>query len=88
MTVYPTKLPFSYPETLTPLPSNKTLAPDFSAVEIKFSTLTLDSLVMSGAISKFPLPGPIVNFLDLSTISGIHYWASPTITATEIAMHL
>jgi hypothetical protein len=55
---------------------------------INLSTLSLDSFVIKGAISKFPAPGPPVSVLDLSTISGIHYSASPTNTATEIAMHL
>jgi hypothetical protein len=44
--------------------------------------------VLTGAISGLLIPAPTVNFLDLSTISGIHFYASPTKMTTEIAMHL
>ena len=87
MIVGPTKLPFSYPLTFTYLPSKRTLA-YYAPFSIKPVTLANESFVFKGAISTFSWLGPTVNFLVFSTISGIHYCASPTKIATEIAMHL
>ena len=85
--VGPTKFPFSYPETFIPLPSKISFA-SFPPYSINFSTLYLDSFVMSGAMSGLVDPGPTDNFLDLSKISGTHFCESPTKTAVDMAIHL
>jgi hypothetical protein len=55
---------------------------------ISLSAFSLAALVLSGAISGLSTPAPTVSLLVFATISGIHFYESPTMTATAIAMHL
>jgi len=53
-----------------------------------FSALSNEAFVIIGQTSLFSVPAPIVNCFDLSTSSGIQSYDSPTMTATERAIHL
>lgn len=64
------------------------MLPSFSDCLRILWTLSKADFVFNGAISLFWLPGPTVNPFVFSIISGIQFYVSPTITETEIAMHL